>query len=243
MPETSAQLREQLADCRTELEDLRDEVLEGMRAMKTAIRQASNAVVQLQTERVDYERERSMLRQSLKDKEHVEKELRETLKASTASTPHQARASPSSLRVLEEKDIIINSMQIEIDSLSSAVERAHLDAARSASMAVVQGRGSVSPGETLTLTAQLEARAAEVAQLQTATETQAKSHQLRIAELQECFQAKIRELRRGHEHQLGTLQQEIGKDKGVNQKGLVRKGRGFFLLLSGFSCYLLLSFE
>mmetsp|Transcript_2278 Transcript_2278/g.4579 ORF Transcript_2278/g.4579 Transcript_2278/m.4579 type:complete len:439 (-) Transcript_2278:127-1443(-) len=217
---TTAQIREQLADCRNELQDMRDEVAEAVRSIKTTIERTSRAVVTLQKERSDHERERTMLRQSLKDKEHVEKELRETLSSSRASMSRPAaKETPTLMKTLEEKDVTINAMQREIDSLSAAVERAQIDAARSASMAVVQSRGSVSSGEVVTLTAQIDARAAEVAQLQGAMDAQNKSHQMRLAELQECFQAKIRELRRGYEDQMASMQAEHGA-VGTNQQEL-----------------------
>eukprot|EP00976_Prorocentrum_cordatum_P055358 1117501-Prorocentrum_minimum.AAC.1 len=236
---TTAQLREQLADCRNELQDMRDEVAEAVRSIKTTIERTSRAVGTLQKERSDHERERAMLRQSLKDKEHVEKELRATLTSSRASMSRPAaKETPTLAKALEEKDATINAMQKEIDTLSAAVERAHIDAARNASMAVVHNsRGSGSSGEVVTLTAQVNAHVAEVAQLQGAMDAQNKSHQTRLNEMQECFQAKIRELRRGYDDQLASAQMEQGRDKGTNQQDLVRRLELVSMLMYGCTYY------
>eukprot|EP00959_Pyramimonas_sp_CCMP1952_P321850 6734939-Pyramimonas_sp.AAC.1 len=149
-----------------------------------------------------------------------------------------AKETPTLAKALEEKDATINAMQKEIDTLSAAVERAHIDAARNASMAVVHNsRGSGSSGEVVTLTAQVNAHVAEVAQLQGAMDAQNKSHQTRLNEMQECFQAKIRELRRGYDDQLASAQMEQGRDKGTNQQDLVRRLELVSMLMYGCTYY------
>jgi hypothetical protein len=54
--------------------------------------------------------------------------------------------------------------------------------------------------------APVETASAAAAKAAADLETAGKSHQARIAELQACFQAKIRDLRRAHDDQLAAAQ-------------------------------------
>ena len=54
----------------------------------------------------------------------------------------------------------------------------------------------------------LEAKEAEVLRLQEEAEAASRSHQGRLAELQDSFRTKIKELRRVHEEQLSLTQRQ-----------------------------------
>ena len=60
----------------------------------------------------------------------------------------------------------------------------------------------------------MESASAAAAKAAADLETAGKSHQARIAELQACFQAKIRDLRRAHDDQLTAAQAAAGDHAG-----------------------------
>ena len=68
---------------------------------------------------------------------------------------------------------------------------------------------SSSRKEVMSLSSLVEANKVEVERLSEELDLQSKSHSLRIAELQESFQAKIREMRRVHAEQMASSREQL----------------------------------
>lgn len=198
-----------LRDQREDLEDIRNEIAAFRDALSRTLGTAAKSLAGLREEKQDTSRTVALLKQSAQDKQKVEKDLRSGLAEKQAEVKRLA-AQVSGLKRAEaewaNRVRDADEARADLERQLERSARSETEARRRLSLSEAGGGGS--RAEVASLSSLAEANRCEADQLREEIELQSKSHSLRIAELQESFQAKIKELRRVHGEQLAAARGE-----------------------------------
>jgi len=206
---------EQLLEQKEALIDLRNEIVTYSGTFARTLGTVGKSLAGLKEEKQEQARTLRFLRQNDEDKGKVEKDLRAGIAEKQAEirrlSSELAKARQAEKSAIERLDAqqganVALERRLEESARSETEARRRLSISESSS-------ASASRKEVLSLSSLVEANKSEVERLREELDLQSKSHSLRIAELQESFQAKIKELRRKHAEQAAasraSLEDEI----------------------------------
>ncbi|QDZ17547.1 hypothetical protein HOP50_01g00560 [Chloropicon primus] len=205
-----------LADQREDLEEIRGEVQTYQLSLARALGTAGKSLAGLKEEKSETARMLSFLKQSTEDKEKVEKDLRSGMAEKQAEITRLSGDLGKAKRVEKDWTDRLKEQEDKCSDLEKRLEqtaRSETEARRRLSITEVS---SSSRKEVMSLSSLVEANKVEVERLREELDLQSKSHSLRIAELQESFQAKIRELRRVHGEQIASNRSQL--EDGIRAK-------------------------
>ena len=201
-------MRKALSDVKSRLQEERDalddivlEVKNGRNALQRLTSTVAKSVASLQEERSETARTLRDTLQSVADKTRVERDLRSGLSGKDGEIRRLAAELRKAKDAISVRD---ESRQKDITDLQQKLEettRSEYEARRRLSLSETS---TSSRKEVVTLSSMLEVNKVEVEKLREELEKQSRSHSLRIAELQESFQNKIKELRRVHKEQMSA---------------------------------------
>ena len=202
-------LEGQLLEQKEDLIDIRNEVLNFQNAFTRSFGTIGKSVAGLKEEKAETARTLRFLKQNTEDKGKVEKDLRagiaekqveiQRLSSELSKARQAEKSSTEKLKVQKQKNA-------EVERKMEQSARKETEALRRLS---ISETSSSSRKEVMSLSSLVEANKVEVERLREELELQSKSHSLRIAELQESFQAKIRELRRVHGEQMASSRSKL----------------------------------
>lgn len=202
-------LEGQLLEQKEDLIDIRNEVLNFQNAFTRSFGTIGKSVAGLKEEKAENARTLRFLKQNTEDKGKVEKDLRagiaekqveiQRLSSELSKARQAEKSSTEKLKVQQQKNA-------EVERKMEQSARKETEALRRLS---ISETSSSSRKEVMSLSSLVEANKVEVERLREELELQSKSHSLRIAELQESFQAKIRELRRVHGEQMASSRSKL----------------------------------
>ena len=202
-------LEGQLLEQKEDLIDIRNEVVNFQNAFTRSFGTIGKSVAGLKEEKAGNARTLRFLKQNTEDKGKVEKDLRagiaekqveiQRLSSELSKARQAEKSSTEKLKVQQQKNA-------EVERKMEQSARKETEALRRLS---ISETSSSSRKEVMSLSSLVEANKVEVERLREELELQSKSHSLRIAELQESFQAKIRELRRVHGEQMASSRSKL----------------------------------
>ena len=198
-----------LEEQKEDLSDIKSEFLAYRNAFSRTMGTVGKSLAGLKEEKSENARMLSFLKQSTEDKDKVEKDLRSGLSQKQVEI-RRLSTDLAKARMVEEG---WNEKLSEQQEKYSELERRLEESARSETEArrrlSISETSSSSRKEVMSLSSLVEANKVEVERLREELDLQSKSHSLRIAELQESFQAKIRELRRVHSEQMAVSRSQL----------------------------------
>ena len=205
----SKEIERQLSEQREGLDDIRNEVASCKSAFTRTLGTIAKSLAGLKEEKLESARTLSFVKQNTIDKEKVEKDLRSGLAEKQLEIQRLSKALTKAKQDEKKWKDELSLQQNQNADLEKRLEESARSETEARRRLSISETSSSNRKEVMSLSSLVEANKSEVERLCEELELQSKSHSLRIAELQESFQAKIREMRRVHAEQLSSSRSQL----------------------------------